>query len=78
MALMEYCLVNIVLGDSPPPKAAVPPPPPPSTGTQTCDPSKINEKIYELNTKVEKLHKFIRSLFNNMFSTECPQKTKFQ
>lgn len=28
MALMEYCLVNIVLGDTALPKPIIPPPPP--------------------------------------------------
>ncbi|CAD1475744.1 unnamed protein product [Heterotrigona itama] len=49
MALMEYCLVNIVLGDSDaPPKPAPPPPPPSSSGG---DAAKL-DKIFDIATKV--------------------------
>lgn len=49
MALMEYCLVNIVLGDSDtPPKPAPPPPPPSSSGP---DSAKL-DKIFDIATKV--------------------------
>lgn len=34
MALMEYCLVNIILGDTPTPKPALPKPPPPQPATE--------------------------------------------
>lgn len=43
MALMEYCLVNIVLGDTPPPK------PIPPIGSETGG-NKM-EKIYDLSFK---------------------------
>ena len=50
MALMEYCLVNIVLGDSDaPPKPAPPPPPPSSSGSDTA---KL-DKIFDIATKVK-------------------------
>lgn len=49
MALMEYCLVNIVLGDSDaPPKPAPPPAPPSSSGS---DAAKL-DKIFDIATKV--------------------------
>ncbi|OAD54660.1 Glycine receptor subunit alpha-3, partial [Eufriesea mexicana] len=49
MALMEYCLVNIVLGDSDtPPKPAPPPAPPSSSGT---DSAKL-DKIFDIATKL--------------------------
>lgn len=51
MALMEYCLVNIVLGDSDAPAAkpaAKPAAPPSSSGTDTA---KL-DKIFDIATKV--------------------------
>ncbi|XP_025163471.1 glycine receptor subunit alpha-3 isoform X1 [Harpegnathos saltator] len=48
MALMEYCLVNIVLGDSDAPAKPAPPPPPPTSST--ADSAKL-DKIFDIATK---------------------------
>lgn len=50
MALMEYCLVNIVLGDSDAP-AAKPPPPPAPPSSSAADSAKL-DKIFDIATKV--------------------------
>jgi len=50
MALMEYCLVNIVLGDSDAP-AAKPAPPPPPPCSSTADSAKL-DKIFDIAAKV--------------------------
>ncbi|KAK0173521.1 hypothetical protein PV328_006705 [Microctonus aethiopoides] len=52
MALMEYCLVNIVLGDNDAPPAFKPPPPPapPTTSTGAGDSTKL-DKIFDIATK---------------------------
>lgn len=50
MALMEYCLVNIVLGDSDTP-AAKPAPPPPPPSSSTTDSAKL-DKIFNIAAKV--------------------------
>lgn len=50
MALMEYCLVNIVLGDSDTP-AAKPAPPPPPPSSSTADSAKL-DKIFDIAAKV--------------------------
>ncbi|XP_020296883.1 glycine receptor subunit alpha-3 isoform X1 [Pseudomyrmex gracilis] len=55
MALMEYCLVNIVLGDSDTPaKSASPPPPPPPSlpSSSTADSAKL-DKIFDIAAKVQ-------------------------
>lgn len=52
MALMEYCLVNIVLGDSDAPPAKPPPPPPPPSGTSGPTESTKLDKIFDIATKV--------------------------
>ncbi|XP_077261232.1 glycine receptor ora transientless isoform X3 [Temnothorax americanus] len=49
MALMEYCLVNIVLGDSDAP-AAKPAPPPPPPSSRTADSAKL-DKIFDTAAK---------------------------
>ncbi|KAL6434796.1 hypothetical protein ACFW04_005176 [Cataglyphis niger] len=49
MALMEYCLVNIVLGDSDTP-AAKPAPPPPPPSSSTADSAKL-DKIFDIAAK---------------------------
>ncbi|XP_025987441.1 glycine receptor subunit alpha-2 isoform X3 [Solenopsis invicta] len=49
MALMEYCLVNIVLGDSDTP-AAKPAPPPPPPSSSTTDSAKL-DKIFDITAK---------------------------
>jgi hypothetical protein len=50
MALMEYCLVNIVLGDSDAaPAKPAPPPPPPSSSTAAS--TKL-DKIFDIADKV--------------------------
>lgn len=61
MALMEYCLVNIVLGDSdgPAAKAAGPPPPPPPSSS-TADSAKL-DKIFDIAAKVKRLDEDCRS-----------------
>ena len=51
MALMEYCLVNIVLGDSDAPPAKPPPPPPPTTSSGPNESTKL-DKIFDIATKV--------------------------
>lgn len=53
MALMEYCLVNIVLvlGESEVTPAKPPPPPPPPSSTGGPDPSKL-DKIFDIAPKV--------------------------
>ncbi|XP_043523843.1 glycine receptor subunit alpha-3 isoform X3 [Frieseomelitta varia] len=48
MALMEYCLVNIVLGDSDAPPKPAPPPPPPSS---SCSDAAKLDKIFDIATK---------------------------
>ncbi|EZA47107.1 Glycine receptor subunit alpha-3 [Ooceraea biroi] len=48
MALMEYCLVNIVLGDSDAPAKPAPPPPPPSSSI--ADSAKL-DKIFDIAAK---------------------------
>lgn len=50
MALMEYCLVNIVLGDSDAP-AAKPPPTPAPPSSSGADSAKL-DKIFDIATKV--------------------------
>lgn len=50
MALMEYCLVNIVLGDSDAP-AAKPAPPPQPPSSSTADSAKL-DKIFDIAAKV--------------------------
>lgn len=58
MALMEYCLVNIVLGDSEAP-VIKPPPPKPTTSTGTTgttgDSTKL-DKIFDIASKVKRLN----------------------
>ncbi|KYN03006.1 Glycine receptor subunit alpha-3, partial [Cyphomyrmex costatus] len=54
MALMEYCLVNIVLGDSDTP-AAKPAPPPPPPCSSTSDSAKF-DKIFDIAAKSCILH----------------------
>ncbi|XP_015188264.1 PREDICTED: glycine receptor subunit alpha-3 isoform X4 [Polistes dominula] len=49
MALMEYCLVNIVLGDSDAP-AAKPPPPPAPPSSSTTEATKL-DRIFDIATK---------------------------
>lgn len=51
MALMEYCLVNIVLGDNDAPSAPKPPPPPPATTSTSTGDSKL-DKIFDIASKV--------------------------
>ncbi|XP_057324032.1 glycine receptor subunit alpha-2 isoform X2 [Microplitis mediator] len=50
MALMEYCLVNIVLGDNDAPSAPKPPPPPPATTSTSTGDSKL-DKIFDIASK---------------------------
>ncbi|XP_046745407.1 glycine receptor subunit alpha-4 isoform X3 [Diprion similis] len=50
MALMEYCLVNIVLGDNDAPPAKPPPPPPPPSSASGPDATKL-DKIFDIATK---------------------------
>ncbi|XP_024943133.1 glycine receptor subunit alpha-3 isoform X3 [Cephus cinctus] len=54
MALMEYCLVNIVLGDNDAPPAKPPPPPPPPSSSTGTDTTKL-DKIFDIATKVTRL-----------------------
>lgn len=52
MALMEYCLVNIVLGDSDASTAKpAPPPPPPPPSSSTADSAKL-DKLFDIAAKV--------------------------
>ncbi|XP_044575727.1 glycine receptor subunit alpha-2 isoform X1 [Cotesia glomerata] len=50
MALMEYCLVNIVLGDNDAPSAPKPPPPPPATTSTSTGDTKL-DKIFDIASK---------------------------
>lgn len=59
MALMEYCLVNIVLGDNEAPTAKPPTPPPATTSTGVGDSTKM-DKIFDIASKVTLGWRYLR------------------
>ncbi|TGZ49664.1 Histamine-gated chloride channel [Temnothorax longispinosus] len=75
MALMEYCLVNIVLGDSDAPAAKPAPPPPPPPSSRTPDSAKL--KIFDTAAKLHfaTLPSFVhlksRSALSEAWETVC-------